>query len=217
MKKLILFGASNFCDEIVQLFRDINESSSIPIWDVIGMLDDNAEKIGMIRNEVPVIGTKEWVTKNDISDIYFVCCIGNPKSKEKVVAYLTSHGAKFASGIHPNVIMSKSCSIGDGTVITAGNILTTNVKVGNHIIINLACTIGHYSVIGDYTTINPGVNISGDVTLKKGVLLGTNATILEKMTIGEYSILGAGAMVNKDLPDNVTAVGIPAKVIKQNI
>lgn len=216
MKKLILFGASNFGDEIVQLFRDINKSSHTAQWDIIGFLDDNLEVIGKVRNGIPVLGTKEWITKNDINEIYFVCVIGNPKIKAKVVQYLKTNGAKFASGIHPSVIISETSTVGEGTVITAGNILTTNIKVGNHIIINLACTVGHYSIIGDYSTINPGINISGDVVLGEGVLLGTNSTILEKMKVGDYSIIGAGAVVTKEIPPNVTAVGIPAKIIKQN-
>lgn len=215
-KKIILVGASNFGDEIVQMFRDINKAKGITEWDIIGFLDDNPEVLGLVRNGIPVLGNKEWITQNDISDIFFVCVIGNPKAKAKVVHYLKLNGAKFASGIHPSVIISETTIVGEGTVITAGNILTTNIKVGNHIIINLACTVGHYSIIGDYSTINPGINISGDVILGEGVLLGTNSTVLEKMKVGDYSIIGAGAVVTKEIPSNVTAVGIPAKVIKQN-
>jgi sugar O-acyltransferase (sialic acid O-acetyltransferase NeuD family) len=214
MKKLILFGASNFADEIVQMFRDINKSKPSPEWEICGLLDDSPLMQGKIRNGIPVLGPKTWMQENDLGLYYFVCCIGNPKAKAKVVAFMKSCGAKFASGIHPSVILSETTVVGEGTVITAGNILTTNIQVGNHIIINLACTIGHYTILGDYCTINPGSNISGDVILGEGVYLGTNCTILEKMRVGEYSVIGAGAMVNKHIPANVTAVGIPAKVIK---
>lgn len=215
-KKLILFGASNFGDEIVQLFRDINKASSSPVWDIIGFLDDNKDSHGKVRNGIKVLGPKEWVNENKIDDIYFVCVIGNPKIKAKIVAFLKSKGAKFATGIHPSVIISETSTVGEGTVVTAGNIITTNAQIRDHIIINLACTVGHYTVIENYCTINPGANISGDVILSEGVYIGTNATVLEKITIGKYGIIGAGAVVNKNTPENVTAVGIPAKVIKQN-
>jgi sugar O-acyltransferase (sialic acid O-acetyltransferase NeuD family) len=215
-KKLILYGASNFGDEIVQLFRDIDKAREGKEWEVAGFLDDDASRTGLVRNGVPVLGTREWLDHQAINEYWFVCVIGSPKTKAKVVPMLKSKGVRFATGIHPSVIISESTVVGEGTVITAGNILTTNIKVGDHIIINLACTVGHYSVLGDYCTINPGVNISGDVILEEGVLLGTNATILEKMTVGAYSVIGAGAMVNRTVPANVTAVGIPAKVIKQH-
>ncbi len=171
---------------------------------------------GKIRNGVPVLGGKDWMKDNHESDYHYVCCIGNPKAKAKVVGQLKEFNVKFASGIHPSVIMSETTTIGEGTVITAGNIVTTNIKILNHVIFNLACTLGHYAVVNDYCTINPGVNISGDVILEEGVLVGTNAAILEKLTIGKYSIIGGAALVNKNIPSYVTAVGIPAKVIKEN-
>ena len=215
-KKLILFGASNFGDEIVQLFRDINKASKEAQWDITGFLDDNPDMKGKIRNGISVLGGKSWLNENHKEENNYLCCIGSPKAKAKVVQHLKTFKAKFATGIHPSVIMSDTTSIGEGTVITAGNIFTTNIKVLDHVIFNLACTLGHYSIVNNYCTINPGVNISGDVILEEGVLLGTNATTLEKITIGEYSIIGAGAVVNKNIPANVTAVGIPAKIIKEH-
>lgn len=215
-KKLILFGASNFGDEIVQLFRDINKSAIEIQWDIVGFLDDNIEMKGKIRNGIPVLGGRTWLDTNHNDDYNYICCIGSPKAKAKVVHHLQKYKVQFATGIHPSVIMSETTIIGEGTVITAGNIFTTNIKVLDHVIFNLACTLGHYSIIHDYCTINPGVNISGDVILEEGVLLGTNATILEKVSIGKYSIIGAGGVVNKSVPPFVTAVGVPVKIIKEH-
>ncbi len=212
-KKLILFGASNFGDEIVQLFRDIDRANGHLEWDVVGFLDDDETQVGQIRNGVPVLGTRDWLDLNDVTGHWFVCVIGSPKARASVVEMMNSKCLKFATGIHPSVIISSTSQVAEGSVVTAGNIITTNVTIGPHVIVNLACTIGHYSKIGTFSTINPGANISGDVTLEEGVLIGTNATILEKRTIGAYSKIGAGAMVLKDVPPNVTAVGVPAKVI----
>ena len=213
-KKLILYGASNFGDEVVQLFRDIDAAKGGNEWEVTGFLDDDPDRTGLIRNGVPVLGTGAWIDKNVTEDLWFVCVVGKPSARAGLVKMMKAKKLRFASGIHPSVIMSQTSSIGEGTVVTAGNIITTNVSIGDHVIVNLACTVGHYSSIGPYCTINPGVNLSGDVTLEEGVLLGTNSTILEKIKVGAYSMVGAGAMVNKDLPAGVTAVGIPAKVIK---
>ena len=214
MKKLVLFGASDFGDEIVQLFRDINKNRNQ--WELVGFLDDNAEQAGKSRNGVPVLGDRRWLDNVDAHNLWFVCCIGNPKVREEIVAFLAERAGHFAIGIHPAVIMSDTVRIGEGSMITAGNIFTTNITIGKHVIFNLACTIGHYSNIEDFVTVNPGVNISGGVRLRKGSYLGTNASILEKITIGSSSVIGAGAVVTKDIPDHVTAVGVPAKVIKEH-
>jgi serine acetyltransferase len=60
----------------------------------------------------------------------------------------------------------------------------------------------------------PGVNISGEVIINENVYVGTGAKIINQLEIGSNSIIGAGAVVSKSIPDNCTAVGIPAKPIK---
>lgn len=214
-KPLILFGASNFGDEIVQLFRDIDRAAGGTEWEVAGFLDDDPSRVGTIRNGIPVLGTRTWLDTADIPSYWFVCVVGKPSARASVVALLKERGCRFAMGIHPSVIMSETSRVEEGTVVTAGNIITTNVHIGAHVIVNLACTIGHHTRIGPYCTINPGVNISGDVILEEGVLLGTNATILEKMSVGEYAVVGAGGMVNRPVPARVTAVGVPARPLER--
>lgn len=216
MKPLIFFGASNFGDEIVQCVRDYNASFPASAYEIIGFLDDNSEVTGVIRNGVPVLGTRQWLDTHDATDYQFLVCIGNPRVKKLIAEWITYKGGSFATVIHPSVIQSPFNKIGVGTMITAGNILTTNVKVGNHVIVNLACTVGHYTEIGDFSTINPGCNVSGDVKLGEGAYLGTNCTILEKRIVGSYAVIGAGAVVKSDIPEACTAVGIPARVIKGN-
>lgn len=214
MRKLLFYGASGFGEEIVQLFRDINTEQEQ--WELVGYLDDDPSVIGSVRNGLQVLGDGKWLENIEIREYWFVCCIGNPKVRREIVSSLTERGAHFATGVHPSVISSDSVRIDEGSMITATNVFTTNIKVGKHVIFNLACTVGHYCVIEDFVTVNPGVNISGDVTLKKGCYLGTNASILEKLTVGSWSTIGAGAVATKDIPANVTAVGVPARIIKRD-
>lgn len=89
------------------------------------------------------------------------------------------------------------------------------LRIGKHVLINLTCTIGHDVQMGDYCSVMPGVNISGNVTLEEGVYIGTGAKILNNVTIGARTIVGAGAVVTKSLPPDCTAVGVPARIVKQ--
>lgn len=104
--------------------------------------------------------------------------------------------------------------LGIGTIICPGTILTTDIKIGNHVILNLNCTVGHDTVIGDYTTASPGVNISGNVTIGKRCYLGTNSVIREKISICDDVVIGAGGVVVKDITEPGTYVGNPVKKIK---
>jgi acetyltransferase-like isoleucine patch superfamily enzyme len=100
-------------------------------------------------------------------------------------------------------------------VITAGCILTNQIRIGAHVHLNLDSTIGHDVLVEDFVTVAPGVHISGNVTLGGGNNIGTGAAIIQGVRIGAGSVVGAGAVVTEDVPPDVVAVGVPARVIKQ--
>ena len=81
--------------------------------------------------------------------------------------------------------------------------------------INLSCTIGHDSIIGEFVEICPNVSISGRCKIGDLVFIGTGATILPDIKIGKNSIIAAGSVVNKNVPDNVLVAGIPATIKKE--
>ena len=105
-------------------------------------------------------------------------------------------------------------SIGEGSNIMTGTVLTNDVKIGEGVLINLNCTVGHDSTIGDFVELSPGVHISGNCKIGSYSNIGTNATILPKITIGENVIFGAGSVVTKDVFDNCLVVGTPATIKK---
>ncbi len=120
----------------------------------------------------------------------------------------------FATLIDPSVEMSDRVTVGEGTIICAHTIITVNISIGNHVIINLDCTIGHDSVLNDFVTLYPSVNVSGITTIGYCTELGTGMQIIQGITVGSHSIIGAGAVVVKNIPDKCTAIGCPAKPIK---
>jgi sugar O-acyltransferase (sialic acid O-acetyltransferase NeuD family) len=103
--------------------------------------------------------------------------------------------------------------IGKGTIICPGTILTVNIKIGVHCLINLNCTIGHDVVIGDFVTISPGANISGNVTIGNECYIGTNAVIREKISICDNVVIGAGGVVVKNITEPGVYVGNPVKKV----
>ena len=120
-----------------------------------------------------------------------------------------------ATLVHPSVLMNKkNVCIGEGSIVCASNILTVNINVGKHTLINLDCTIGHDVIIEDYVTIYPSVNISGNCKVALCSELGTGTHIIQGKNIGKGTIIGAGTVVIRDIGDNCVAVGNPARVIK---
>ena len=213
MKNIAIVGAGGFGREIKMLIDQINELEKK--YTFIGYFDDGKEK-GSLVNGYPVIGC--------ISDLNFVeenlsvvLALGNPIFKRNAVEEINNAKINYETLIHPSVIIgSDAVNIGRGTIICAGSIITCNIEIKDFVTINLACTIGHDSVIENYVSIMPGVNVSGEVILNEGVYVGTGSKIINQVAVGDYAIIGAGAVVSKSLPENCTAVGIPAKVIKIN-
>lgn len=210
-KKLIIFGGGGFAREAAWLVADINRSlPADEMWEIIGFVEYSNERVGQSLNGIPIISLSD-VSLN-FSDIYVVAAIGSTLIREQAVNQAKELGFKFATLIHPDVKMDQTTTqVGEGSIICSGNILTVNIAIGRHVIINLDCTIGHDCILEDLVTISPGCHLSGYTTVRYGAYLGTGAVTVEKHEIGLKSIIGAGAVVVKDIPANVTAVGIPAK------
>ncbi|MFY9446108.1 MAG: acetyltransferase [Dethiobacteria bacterium] len=211
--KLVIIGAGGFAREVAWLIEDINKDKKQ--LDLIGFIDENEANHGKVLNGYPVLGGFDYLANTRINEqLYAVCAVGNPVSKKKLVQKATEYGLKFTNLIHPSINISKSVELGTGNIICAGNILTVNISIGSHVIVNLNCTVGHDVICHDYTTILPGASVSGNVVINNGCDIGTNASIIQGITIGEWSIIGAGAVVVRDIPPHCTAVGVPAKPIK---
>lgn len=212
MKDIAIFGVGGFGREVLTLIKDINKIK--PTYNIVGFFDDGHEK-GEIVNSYPVLGKTEelnaWPT-----EICIAISIGNPEIKKRVVEKISNPNVSYPTLIHPNVIIGDSeyVKIGQGCIICAGNIITTNIEIGDFVILNLCCTVGHDTVIKDYAAFMPSCNISGEVLIEEGVYCGTGVKIINQTSIGEYAIVGAGAVVTKPVLGHCTAVGVPAKIIK---
>ncbi len=212
MKDLIIIGASGFGREVAWLVERINKIE--PTWNILGFVDDNQAIHGTVINSYTVLGGCECLT--EYPDAYVVCAVGAAKVREKIINKITSlsSNVQFATLIDPSVEKSDFVCIGEGSIICAHTLITVNVEIGKHVIINLDCTIGHDAVLQDFVTVYPSVNVSGNTNIGQHTELGTGMQIIQGISIGADTIIGAGAVVTKDIPANCTAVGTPAKPIK---
>lgn len=211
---IAIFGAGGFGLEVAMLIEQINRN--VRNWNLIGFFDDGKLK-GQVINDYPLHGgiveLNAWRRPLGI-----VLAVGNPLIKKKIVQKMDNPHISFPVLIHPSVIMGspKFVTVGEGSIICAGTIITTNITIGRHVVLNLACTVGHESTIGDYSAFMPTCNISGEVTIGECTFWGTGAKIINRCRVGDQAIIGAGAVVVRDIPSGVTAVGVPAKIISRN-
>lgn len=140
--------------------------------------------------------------------------IGDSKDRFDMIQRLPKE-TQYFTFIHPSAqLLDNNIEIGEGSIICAGCILTTNIKIGKHTHLNLQTTIGHDCEIGNYFTTAPGVKISGNCKIYDCVYVGTNASIKQKISIHSLSIIGMNAAVVKNIEEPGIYVGIPAKKIR---
>jgi sugar O-acyltransferase (sialic acid O-acetyltransferase NeuD family) len=210
MKTIVIWGCGGHAREVNHLCEQLG-------YEVIGFLDERSEMKGKIVDDVPVLGDlKDIIHLQDKVEI--VCAgVGSPVLKKRFVEKSRKAGFKLANTlVHPSVYISKRNYIGIGSIICEGSILTTNVYIGNFVIINRSVNISHDNIIKDYVTISPGVNIAGNVTIEEGAYLGIGASIREKITVGAWSVIGGGAFVKEDVPMKTLYAGVPAH-FKKNL
>lgn len=212
MKDLVIFGTGGWAREINQIVQDINAIRET--WNLVGFLDQARSRWGGEVHDLPVLQDEQWLARHPHTAV--VVAIGDPVTRRRIILELQRLGhTNFPQLIHPLAWISRGVETGPGTVIHAGVLISPDVKIGNHAIVNKNCTIGHDTIIEDYTTIAPSATIAGKVRVGEGCDVGASCTVIQCLRIGNWSIIGAGTVVVRDLQPNVTAVGTPAKTIKE--
>lgn len=210
MKDLVIIGAGDFGRETIWIAERMNEVE--PKWNILGFVDDG--KVGEEIDGYPVLGSVEWLCGYS-KEIHVTCAIANGEIKERIWNYLSQNANIHAATlIDPTAIIGKECTVGEGSIICAGTVLTVNVHLGKCCIVNLNCTLGHDAVLSDFCTLHPSCNISGKVVVGKCVLMGVGTKIIQGLRIAADTTLGAGAVVIRNISESGTYVGVPVKRIK---
>jgi sugar O-acyltransferase (sialic acid O-acetyltransferase NeuD family) len=208
---IVILGAGGHAREVLDVIDAINREK--PQFDMLGFIvDPGYEQPGTLINDRPVLGHLDWLEEHK-HEVKAICGVGFSAPRYRVVQKVEMLGVQFANLIHPNALLTRWVSLGSGVIITAGCILTNQISIGDHVHINRMSNIGHDNTLEDYVTVSPGVNLSGNVTLSQGCFIGTGASIIEGKTVGAWARIGAGAAVIADIPENSTAVGVPAEVV----
>jgi sugar O-acyltransferase (sialic acid O-acetyltransferase NeuD family) len=212
IERIAVYGGGGFAREVAWLVQSCADAGLG--YEAVCFIEDDLSRQGKALNGLPAISLEE--TRRRFPDARVVGGVGSPAMRERLMEKAASAGFEFATIIHPRTERSQWIDVGTGTIVCAGNILTTNIRLGAHVQVNLDCTIGHDAVLGDYTTLAPGVHISGWVHAGRRVYIGTGAVVINgteqaPIVLGDDAVIGAGACVTKSVAAGVTVVGVPAK------
>lgn len=139
--------------------------------------------------------------------------IGNNLIRLQKLTILEARGARLATVVHPRTAISRFAALGTGTVVFAGAVIQVDSKIGKGCIVNTSASVDHDCELDDGVHVCPGANLAGGVRIGRGSWVGIGSSVKQLVRVGNGATIGAGAVVVDDVPDGVTVVGVPARVV----
>lgn len=213
-ENLIVWGASDQCRVNFHILVSLG-------CQIKALIDDTPRKRSPFM-DIPIYegesGLDAFLKKSQGKDLGFVIAIGNPYGDVRVKLHFFLKGKSLTpvSFADPTALICKTATYGEGFQVMPAALVLSDVKIGDQCIINTRALVEHDCVLGDGVEIGPGAVLCGRVQVGANSWIGANATVRSRIRIGENSIIGAGAVVVSDIPSDVVAVGVPARVIRQN-
>lgn len=185
-------------------------------YEIAALLDDDTSKSGTSVYDYPVLGGREQLTQLRNQGItQAVVAVGDNFKRVELAQVLTEYGFQLATLIHPTVTRLLGSRVGAGTVVSPHAFIGADVSIGDNVIVNTASVVGHDCVVGNGAHIASKATLGGNVRVGDCSLIGMGAAILPQVIVGQRVIVGANAAVVDSLPDDVTAVGVPARIIRR--
>ncbi len=177
---------------------------------VRAFLDDSPGTWGDYVLGIPVLGAIDrW---SDPTPDGLVSGVGSNMARRRVVERLGAAAAPlWRNAVHPRATVSPRAALGCDVVIVAGAVVNAGAAIGSHVIINTSASVDHDCVVGDYAHVAPGAHLAGGVVVGEGALVGVGAVVAPGCSVGRWAVVGAGTVVVRDIPDGVTAKGVPAR------
>ncbi len=209
MNELLIIGARGFGREIYNLAEKCHGYNIN--WKIKGYLDDKSDALNDYQGYPPIIESVESykVKPNDV----FVCALGDVKQKQKYVKMIKDKGGAFLSLVHNTSTIRNGTKLGEGLILFPFVHITTNVSLGSWVSILPFSVLGHDVTIGNFCHLNSYSFIGGFTRLGNLVTVNTGATIIPGMSIGDNAVIGAGSVVIKDVLENTTVFGNPARKV----
>lgn len=177
--------------------------------ELVGFLDDNPHVRTARICDYPVLGRIAQWTEHSLDGL--AMGVGNNAQRRELFERLRNGGAATARVVHPRATIGSGVKLGQGVVMLANTVVNIDSTIGDNVILNTASSVDHDCEVGSHVHLAPGVHLAGNVRVGEGSFLGIGVVVLPGVTIGSWATIGAGAVVVRDVPDDVTIIGVPGK------
>ena len=207
MKPILIWGAGGHARVVADIIELGGE------YEIAAFLDDSAPRARNTFLQRPLFDSRDALTRLHARGVqHIVIAIGHCDVRLQLGEIARSNSFALARAVHPQAIVARDVQMGAGSVVMAGAIINPNCTIGESVIINTGARLDHDCIIEDGAHVSPGVTLAGGVIVERAAWIGVGATVSDQRRIGSRAIIGAGAVVVRDIPDNVTAYGVPARI-----
>lgn len=178
----------------------------------IGFVSEDAASRPAAILGIPILGTPDLLPRTPHDAI--VVAIGDSATRRTVTERLVAAGETIVTVRHPFTSIAPDVVIGEGTMISAGVVITPGARIGRGVLLNTSCSVDHQSTIGDFAHVSVHAVVGANCTIGSETLLAPGAVVTSGRHVGTRSVIGAGGVVLRDIGDDVVAYGVPAKVVR---
>jgi len=177
-----------------------------------GFVDDTPELLGTAVLGLDVLAPVAALS--GIAHDAVIVAFGDNEGRRAITERLLAAGERLATAIHPRACIAPSASIGEGSMISAGAVISPRATIGRGVIVNTKASIDHDTVVEDFAHVSAGATVGARCRIGAESLIALGASVISGATIGERTIVGSGAAVVADIPDDVVAFGVPARIMR---
>lgn len=211
---LFIYCAGGFGKEIFDTATRANKFHGK--WETISFIDDD-KNIGSEFYRTSVFTFEQVLEQFDLDNIEVTIANGEPFVRKLLFDKLKERHVRLATLVDPSAVISDTAQLGEGVIVTTHCSVASSAIVGENVAINVKSIVGHDIKVGPHAVISSLVNLGGACTVGESSYIGMGAQIKEGLAIGRDAIVGMGSIVHQDVPDNMIALGNPARVMRENV
>jgi UDP-perosamine 4-acetyltransferase len=209
---VVIVGAGGHGKVVLDILRAAGK------YKPIGFLDADPALTDSYVAGLPVLGSINTVTTLRRQRVRrALVAIGDNRTRAEYAAKLLEQGIELVNAIHPTAFVSPTATLGRNVVVAARAAVGTEARIGDSVIVNTSAVVDHECDLGEAAHVCPAAALAGRVRVGRGAFIGAGARVIQCRTVGAYATVGAGAVVIRDVLDETTVVGVPARPVRSGV